>query len=324
MPPTWSQTVDQVFTSTWMKRRDTATQQAFLKTPFIYWLMEAKRIDPVTGYTRIEIPVEYGSNDTVRWLGKGGTIPISDPELITMAYEDWKYVAVSIVRYMVDDQKNRGKAALIKLIDRKLGAAERSLYEEFERVFLEESAPAALEPNSIQELIATAPTTGTVHGLNRATYAWWRNQTKTATGAASVYLESDMRNLFNTCTKYAKAEMRDYVILTDQTSFELYEDEFGERHRIVETNPNSASLGFDTIRFKGRPLFWSPSAPAGEMRFINTNHIRLTMDKDYWMEMTEWKPIPNQVKDRVAQIMCACNMTGDRFAPQGVLHTIAA
>jgi len=163
----WTQTVDTFFTTTWAKRKNKATEQAFLKTPLIFWLRKRDRIESIKGYRRIEIPVEYGSNETVRWFSKGDTVPITDSELITMAYEDWKYVSASVIRFFQDDQQNRGDAALMKLADVKLGAAERALNEEFERVFFADGT-GSKEPNGFQNLIANKPTTGIVHGIDRA------------------------------------------------------------------------------------------------------------------------------------------------------------
>jgi hypothetical protein len=92
--PTWTQTIDSLYTSTWAYRKKEATEQAFLKTPLIYWLRERGHIENITGHRRIEIPLAYGSNETVRWIGKGGTVPIQDSELLTMAYEDQLSVLV--------------------------------------------------------------------------------------------------------------------------------------------------------------------------------------------------------------------------------------
>jgi len=321
MPPDWTQAVDQLFTSTWMKRTPTAELQSFEKTPFIDWLYKKNKVKKQAGYTRLEIPLEYGSNTTVRWLGKGGSVPIDDPELLTMAYEDWKYVAVSIVRYGTDDQKNRGKAALLRLVETKLNAAERALMEEFERVVFADGT-GSKEPNGLQNLIADSPSTGTVHGINRATYDWFRNQTKSSGGAASVYLLNDLRNLFNTCTKFAKTERRDYINYTDQTTYELYEEEVEEQKRIV--NQDEGDPFFDGVVFKGRPVYWAPSAPSGSWYMINPNYFYLWCDTDYFMQMTEWKPIPDQVNDRVAQILCTMNVVCSRPVAQGVLTGNAA
>lgn len=321
MPPTWTQTIDTLYTSTWAYRKKEVTEQAFLKTPFIYWLREKGHMENISGYRRIEVPLEYGSNETVRWIGKGSTVPMQDSELLTMAYEDWKYVAVSIMRWFTEDQQNRAQAAAVRMVETKLNAAERTLYEEFERVVFADGS-GDKEPNGLQNLISATPTVGTVHGLDRASYTWWQNQQKTSTGAAAVYLVSDMRTCLNDITKYSRAEFKDIVLVTNQTVYELYEDVCMEMK--ILSNVMMADAGFDSIQFKGKPLIWCPSAPAGNMYFVNPQYIKLVTDEGFWMEMTDWKQIPDQPFDKVAQIACACNMVVRRGICQKVLTGIAA
>lgn len=275
------------YTSTWAYRRPGVTEQAFLKTPFIYWMREKGRVEHISGHRRIEIDLEYGSNETIRWLNKGGTVPMQDNELLTKAYEDWKYVAVSVMRWMTEDQQNRAKAQIINLVSTKLNTAERSLYEDMERVCFADGTGAD-EPNGLQNLISATPTTGIVHGINRATAGneWWRNQQKTSTGAAAVYLVSDMRTCLNDIIKYSRSEIKDIFMVTDQTSFELYEDVMLEMK--VLQNTKLADAGFDTIQYRGRPIMWMPSAPAGNMYFINPNYLKLVCDESYFMEMTDF------------------------------------
>ena len=155
-----------------------------------------------------------------------------------------------------------------------MNAAERAIWDELEQVAFADGT-GSKEPNGLQNLVADTPTSGTVHGINRATYDWFRNNTKASTGAASVYLVSDMRNLMNTISKYAGNEIKDLFILTDQTSFELYEDEQLEIKRLVNTQ--AADSGFMTLEFKGRPMFWSPSAPSGSMYFLNPAYLKLVL-----------------------------------------------
>jgi len=321
---TWSQTIDSLFTSTWAYRKMEATEQAFLKTPFIYWLREKGKVKNISGYRRIEIPLNYGTNETLRWIGKGSTVPIQDSELLTMAYEEWKYVAVSIMRWFTEDQQNRSKAQMINLVETKLATAERTLWEEFERVMFADGT-GSKEPNGTQNLISITPTSGTVHGIPRCaaggTTDWWSNQAKAASGAASVYLVSDMRTCLNDITKYARAELKDIFLVTDQTSYELYEDVCLDMK--ILSNTMLADAGFDSIQFRGKPLMWCPSAPAGYMYFINPNYFYLVCDEQFFMEMTDWKQIPNQPFDKVAQILCTLNLVTSRPIALKVLNGIA-
>ena len=210
---------------------------------------------------------------------------------------------------------------MISFVDLKLNAAERALYEDMERVVFADGT-GGNEPNGLQNLVAAAPTTGTVHGLNRATYEWWRNQQKTASGAASVYLISDMRNCLNNILKYSRAEVKEIVIVTDQTTYELYEQEGYDIYQLQ--NNHMYDAGFDVLNYRGRPIMWCPSAPAGYMYFLNTSYINLVIDPGYWMEMDEWKPIPNQPKDRVTQIVCTMQFLVTRPICQLVMTGIAA
>jgi len=213
------------------------------------------------------------------------------------------------MRWFEEDQKNRGRAQAIKLIETKLDTAERGLWEEQERVVFADGSGVD-EPNGLANLVSTTPTTGTVHGIDRAVYTWFQNQQKTATGAAEVYLVSDMRTCLNDIIKYSKSELKDIFIVTNQTVFELYEDVCLEM-KILQ-NTKLADASFDSIQFKGRPIMWSPSAPSGQMRFINPNYIKLVCDEEFYMEMTEWKSIPDQPFDKVAQILCTQNLITSR------------
>lgn len=248
-------------------------------------------------------------------------MPINDSELLTMTYEEWKYVSVSLIRYFQDDQQNRGEAALMKLADVKLGAAERGLNEEFERVFFADGT-GDNEPNGFQNIIASSPATGTLHGLNRATYSWWRNQYKASTGSSAIYLLSDMRTTLNNTLRYAQTELKDIVIVTTQDIYEYYEDECFEMK--VLQNTMLADAGFDTLQYRGRPMMWAPSAPSGNMYFVNTSYLKMMKDDDYWMDMTDWKEIPDQPNDRVAQITCVMNLITSRPIAHNVLTGITA
>ena len=227
------------------------------------------------------------------------------------------------MRWFEEDQKNRSAAAAINLVTTKLNTAERSLYEELEKVmFADGTGPK--EPNGLQNIISSTPTLGTLHGISRVTAGneWWRNQQKTSTGAAAVYLVSDMRTCLNDVINYSRAEIKDIAMVTTQTVFELYEDVCLDM-KILQ-NTMMADAGFDSIMYRGRPIMWCPSAPSGNMYFINSNYIKLVCDEDYFMEMTTWKEIPDQPFDKAAQIVCTLNMITDRPIVQKVLTSIAA
>ena len=125
--------------------------------------------------------------------------------------------------------------------------------------------------------------------------------------------------MFNTCGKQGEGISRyPTIIICAQDVYELYEDELTEIRQIA-TNKGIADLGFGELAFKGRPMTWSPSCPSGYLYMLNLNFINWTADPIANFDITEWKGVPNQIKDRVAEIVSVGNMTMSNCKRHGVM-----
>jgi len=321
--PTRTEQLDGLYTTTWNNRRKEVVDQIFNATPFYYYLKKKGGIRfNGDGGRYLEIPLSYAKNDTVTSLSKGDTISITDTEFLTDAQFEWKFVAGSIIRYYTDDAKNKSKQQHIRWLDQKINNLRDSMTDKMEiYLFGDGTGNSSKDIEGLGNLVDATPTSArTVGNIAQTTYTWWQNKQKTASGASSVYLLNDMRNLFNTCSKGQKSDAPD-LIVTDQDSFELYEDEVVEQKQIV--NKTLGDPEFDTVQFKGRPVIWSDQCTSGYMYFLNTKYLGLEVDPDIFFTPTEWKTIPNQL-DRVMQIVCKCNFVVSRRASQGVLTSIEA
>jgi hypothetical protein len=58
------------------------------------------------------------------------------------------------------------------------------------------------------------------------------------------------------------------------------------------------------------------------MYFLNTKYLKLVKDPGLFMDMTPWKDIPEQVNDRIAQIISALAFTTNRRRAHGVIFNI--
>lgn len=322
--PTRTEQLDDLYTSTYNNRRSGVTDNIFTATP-TYRLMKSKGGIQLngTGGRYLEIPLSYAKNETIVSLDKGDTISISDTKFLTTAQFVWKFVAGSIVRYFVDDAKNKSKQQHLSLANAKIDNLQRSMIDKFEEfLFGDGTGNSSKDPNGLGNIVAASPSSGTVGNINAATYSWWRNKQKSSSGSASIYLLTDMRTLFNDCSKGQASDLPN-MIVTDQTSYELYEDEVGEQKQIVNKTTGDAMFSDPMLVFKGVPVVWSSQATDGYMYFLNSNYIGLNVDPDINMSLTEWKTIPNQL-DRVAQIVWKGNVITSRRASLGVLTGIAA
>lgn len=320
--PTRTEQLDDFYTSTWNNRSAKVTDNIFTATPLWKWMKSKNRIKyDGSGGRFLEVPLSYAKNETVSSLGKGDTVSLNDTKFLTTAQYQWKYVAGNLTRYFTDDQQNKGKQAQLNLANQKIDNLKNSLSDKFETfMFSDGTGNSSKDPNGLRTFIVDSPSTGTVGNIDAATNSWWRNQQKTSTGAASVYLLSDMRTLMNNCSTGQGVDMPK-VIFTDQTSFELFEDEVQEMKVINDSSSGDPMM--KTVTFKGLPIYWSSQAPSGKMYFINDEYVSVAIDPDVNFMMTEWKTVANTL-DRYAQIVVKLEVTCNRRASQGVLTAIAA
>jgi len=125
--------LDDMYTTTWRLQRTVAIDQILTKNAFWLWLTKAKgKVRHEEGGKFIVIPLKYGRNSTFKMMSLGGTISLVRDEKLTDAIFDWKYGAVSVVRYWTETLKNRGKAKIIDVMSTELEAAKDEMAMQFE------------------------------------------------------------------------------------------------------------------------------------------------------------------------------------------------
>ena len=312
-----TESIDNLYTTTWQNMKSEVMDNIFDATPFWFWLKEHGRLKPVEGGRFITEPLRYAKSERVQFIGRGGTVNLDRNEYLTAAIYNWKYLVDSIVRFGVDDQKNRGKNQIINQMNADLEVSKQSLIDKMELTLFADNTDV-LEFLGLQDLVQDDPTSNeTFAGVNQLTNTWWRNQFTDMTGESfAAFGLARMRTLFNNCGNNMASDFPD-LIVSGQTPYERYEDTVEEQKRIVNKKLGDAS--FENIEYKGVPMIWSPSAASTRMYMLNTNHLNFTYDPMMLFDITEWKPIPDQVNDRAAQIILAGELTTGRRRVHGVI-----
>ena len=322
--PTRTETLDNLFTVTWRNVKKKVVDQVFKITPLFNTLLEGGRIrENYNGGRFIDVPVRIAKADqNVKWFGRGDTFGVSEKEFLTQISYEMRYLGDSLVRYWQDDKVNRGPAQLLDYVMEKIDAHKATLVDALETAAFV-ADPSGIGINSLGELIADDPTTGTVAGLNRATYAWLRNQTTDGSGyTVATDLIPGMRTMLNTLSSYKSGVQRKPdLIITTQTIYEALEEILESMQQVQTIDSPAASLGFGDISYKHVPITWAPACPTGKMYFLNTEHLRFTVDPTAYFDMGPWKELANS-RDRVTQILTGCQLTCDNFLKQGVIFDI--
>lgn len=321
--PSISEGLDNLYTTTWQNMKNKVADQVFDGSPFWFWLRDKGKLKTQEGGKWISEPLRFAKSERIKYIGRGGTVVLSDQEFLSVATYEWRYLTDSIVRFGVDDQQNRGKHEIINLMNAKLDTSKDSLADEMELSLFDDDGSRstdALAFNSLKDIVADDPTTGTVGGIDRSTNSWWQNQFKDMAGLSfAVHGNIEMRTMFNNCGKNLKGQFPD-IIVSGQTPYERYEDSVQEQKRI--TNQKLGDAMFENIQFKGIPMVWSPGCANTRMYFLNTGFFSFTYDPAMFFDMTEWKPIPDQVNDKAAQVITAGNLVSGRLRVHGVLFNL--
>lgn len=316
--------LDDLYTTTWQNMKSTAADQIFDATPFWAYMKAEGRMESVEGGRWIGEPIQYAKNEMISWIRKGGTVQLNDFEHLATLKYDWRYLVASMVRFGVDDHQNRGKNVIMKQMNSKMNNTQESLEDTLEdQLFAGDGDTDPEHPafDGLQVLVADDPTASvSIGGINQNTYTWWRNKIKDMTGVSFAASGVDeMRTLYNSCSNNKKKDAPD-IIVSGQTPYEYYESEAFDMLQITSTK--MAELGFDHQTFKGVPWIWSPSCANTRLYMLNTRFLKLIYDPGLYFDMTEWKPIPDQVNDRAAQIISACQFITNRRRVHGVMFDI--
>ena len=251
------------------------------------------------------------------WIGSGGTISIADVDPLTTAIYNWYNVVGSVVRIWTDDMANSGIHKKIDIMNAKVENLRLSLIDDLEeKLFTAQTGNQPLGLPDIVEANVSGSQSKSPGGLSKTTYTMWENKYAAASGSFATYGLKDMRSMYNNSSK---GNDHPNLVLTTQDVFEFYEAEAEAIQRI--NNSADASLGFETFRYKGANMYYSPETPTGYMYFLNMRYLKFKRDSKANFDMTEWKSIPNQL-DRVAQIVCRCNLVCSNCSMQGLIGGI--
>ena len=315
IPQTLTYALDSLVSTTWYNMRTVAVDQIFTATPFWYWLYSKNRIRREEGGQFLGVQLLYGKNTTVKTIGRGGQISTAKPENLTTAKFDWKTLAGSLVRYYDDEKRNRGKNQIMNWIKADLRTLELSIVDHLEGMLLADgTGNGGLDFDGLSNLVsATAGTT--VAGIDSSTYTWWDN--KRFTYQTGNTFTKNVRTAYNNASI---GNDHPSFLLTTQGGYEKYEDELTSILRVTDNPPGLGDMGFEVLRFKGSGLTFSNHAsfPDGYTYLLNERYMELVIDAGSEFEMTEWKPIPDQL-DRVAQVVLRANVVVNNRRMQMVM-----
>ena len=272
------------------------------------WLMANGRKKPATGGDFLVEPLMYAKNTTVNSYDAYDPIDTSAQTGITAAQFNWKLLAGSVTYSRVEALKNNGKEKIIDLLEQKVTQLEESLRDEFNtEAFSDGTGNSGKDVTGLRAIVAA---TGTLGGIDRGTYTWWRAQRE---DTAEALNEPRMRTMFYNCSKNLT---KPSIIITTQALYEKYISLVQPSLRLPSTK--MADLGFQSVEYMGIPVVFDDACPEGWMLFLNDRYLRLRVHPDADFKVTEKKEPHNQLVF-TQQVYWLGNLTVNNSRFQGAL-----
>lgn len=301
----------------------TLEDNIFYSIPLFYWM--DKRGDGIKetqdGGNNIIVPLMYGKNSTAASYSGYDLLDTTPQTGIGNATYSWKQYSVSVTLDRLSERKNSGSSQVVKLLKSKIIQAEMSLKDLFgEDLFAAQSGNTIL---GLQNIVDPTPATGTVGGLNAATYSWWRNYQATGAKTTTIYdnLLGAMRTQYNTQSKGSAGDHPD-LYMTGQTTFEGFESLLTTdiNYNVGMIDTKLAEVDFEAYKFKGARVMWDSYCTSAYMYCLNSKYLKLYVDTKTDFISTPFIRPANQ-DARTAQILWMGELTTSNRSKHGILTT---
>lgn len=334
--PTFTQRIDDAFTDTWYEIQADAIDNILGAT--VIWntlFMGSGCGVEQTGGTYIERTIKYNVS-TANNVQQGDTLSSGETELETEALWTWKYIEQHIQRNFFKDQKNNGPAKIKSYVGKALTDAVDSMQQLMETNMLAafQSSETGRQFQGLNDMIPpyANKASGTYGGITRPlTYSaaangvespatgntfWGPKYLRSVLVSVDTTLLTDMKKLYNTI---GSNQAPPNLIIMDQGLYEIYEEYGIDISQIIKDETKRlADLGFDVLRFKGKPMIWTGNQTANNCLMVNTDWIEIVYDPTAWFNMTDWKPFA-LTTDRICHILAALNCISSQLRRHGRL-----
>lgn len=269
-------TVNQLVTTTLQNYHQTIYDNVTNNNALLARLKSAGNVRVITGGRTIVTPLAYAEED-FKWYSGVDPLPRALKETISEAEYAPALAAASITLSGEDLTKNRGREAILNLLEGKIANAERTLENKIgQGLYSDGSTPKQLV--GLDALVSDTPASGIVGGINAATWAFWRNQYDTIalSGATDVTARFELiRSAMNKMwLKLTRGRDKPDLIMADDLMYDAYEAGLQDNQRY--TSSAMGSLGFTSLKYKTADFVYDSTAsgmPAG-LYMLNTSYMK--------------------------------------------------
>jgi hypothetical protein len=299
-------------------------------------LKERGKAKPFSGGRTIVQEISYAQNGTYKRYSGYEVLNITPSDVFTAAEFPIRQMAVAVSISGLEMLQNSGREAVIDLLESRIQNAEDT-FKNGLAFDVYSDGLATGQINGLQSLISTAPGSGTIGGIDRGTWQFWRNIAYSAvTDGGAAATSANIQRYMNTVAIQLVAGNRATdMIVADNNYYRLYLESLQAIQRV--TDEKTAGAGFTSLKyygsgrsidvildggFQGYASDTNPTtggAAANTMYFINSEFLHYRPHRDRNMVPLDPDRFSVNQDAMVKLIGWAGNMTISNCRLQGVL-----
>ena len=249
-------------------------------------LEEGKAFKSFTGGRTINGAIEYAENPSVEAITPTQTLSVNFVDTFDEFEYQWKQYAGTVPMSSFEMSVNRGENAKFDLQASKLENLRQSMRSRINTDIF--GAVTGNNMNGLQTLVADTPTSGTVGGIDRGSYTFWRNQTTSGTKTTNPFdaLRAAMRTIRTACAKGQGVKFPTRFV-TGPATANGYESLLVANERINDEKTNAkanAAFGGDAYYFGKAKVHWDDDCADSRMYALNNENLMLAYQAGYWFK----------------------------------------
>lgn len=212
-------------------------------------LKDKGNVRSISGGSQIFEEIAYQENSNVGWYSGYDPISVAQQEGITAATYSLKQLACAVTISGLEKLQNSGKEQMIDLIAQRVKIAESTMTNTMaEAIYGDGTAAGGKAIVGLGAFVTSAPSTGTVGGIDRANNTWWRNHATGSLGSqtAGATFLAYLATAYNSTVR---GKDKVDILVGGNAIYGVFEGSLTPQQRF--TNPKMAELGFESYKFKG-------------------------------------------------------------------------
>lgn len=271
--------ISDILATTIQSRSGTIADNVTNNNALLTRLRQRGRIKSFSGGNVILQELSFSSNANAMYYSGYEVLRIDPQDVISASQWDIKQAACAVTVSGLEMIQNSGKEQIIDLVDARMDVAESSIENLISTgIYSDGTGSGGKQITGLQSIVANSPATGTVGGINRANYSFWRNQTfdfstELAASASATNIQRGFNTLWASCTRGRDTPD---LIVVDNVFWQFFLASLQTNQRFAG-DAEMANLGFTTIKHMNADVVLDGGiggdAPANHAYFLNSRYL---------------------------------------------------